>query len=212
MSDYIAISSPNPTTVYPSIYFHRFHGYYDSTLTDINELISAYAVSFQTRHLIAISLAFSLSAFHVPIILSLDTFRCFLWAYVLDDAYNIIRSFINTILTKPHTSCRDKIHISMYYLSRPVRSEVRQVFLPFSPWVSDTRHVGGTIHLWIAFVETNFITVSLCRLYRAFDYSIVAYRIANRSISGNPSRRYPVIWFLGLSVLLWFYIVPNLFS
>lgn len=161
MNDYIAISSPNPTTAYPSFHFHGFHGYCGSTLTDMNELISAYAVSSQVRHLIATSLAFSLSAFHVPIILSLNTFRCFLWAYVLDDACNIIRSFIYPILTKPHTSCRDKIHISMYYRFRPVHSEVRQAFLSFSPWVFDTRHVGDTIHLWIAFVKIFLYGLSL---------------------------------------------------
>lgn len=52
---------------------------------------------------------------------------------------------------------------------RLVHSEFRQYFHTFSPWISDPRHIGNTIHLWTAFVSglKTSLTVALCRLHRA---------------------------------------------
>ena len=66
----------------------------------------------------------------------------------------------------------------------------------------DPRPMGYTIRLRTAFVLFAQITVSLSRLYRAFNIHITTNTNANRSIRESVSGRYSFIPLFRLSVLL----------
>ena len=63
------------------------------------------------------------------------TLRCLLWAWQLDSACNTVRNFISTNLTFPHCRCSMTACTFLYSNAyRPVHSQVRQIFLSFSPY------------------------------------------------------------------------------
>ena len=111
------------------------------------------------------------TAFHVPIILSQISFRCPLYAYVLDAACNDIRYFINSSLTLPHTSPR-KVSAHFYavyvqtrtFKGSPVRCEHSHHGIS-TPGIQVTQPTSGLLS-----VMASHTTVTLCRLYRASDH------------------------------------------
>lgn len=91
-------------------------------------------------------------------------------------ACNDARTFITTNLTHPRIPPCKVYCLSTASTFRLVHSEFRQYFHTFSPWISDPRHIGSTIHLWTAFVISlkTYLTAALCRLHRAYNRKAVA--------------------------------------
>ena len=122
------------TNGHPSTVFLQFHRYYAITFSWIKYSYS-HCLSCTTFHRRK-----SLHASTLPCsdnLIFTYTFRCLLWACVLDDACNIIGNFINASFTLPHT--RRIIATTAFLLHswfRPVHSEIRQWirFSTYSPW------------------------------------------------------------------------------
>ena len=87
-------------------------------------------------------------------------------------ACNGIRTFITTSFTNPRVP-REAREIAFRQIQtyRPVHSEVRQYFHTILTMSINTRHIGNAVHLWTGFVRSlkTSLTVTLCRLHRAFD-------------------------------------------
>lgn len=143
------------------------------------------------------------AASHVPIILSIHIYlgACSEPASPTAPS-NTVRCFVTAISTEPRWLSFSGRRTFLYApWFRPVHSQVRQAFLPFSPYIfcrpPAYRSQPPPLETFRLRCITAAITVTLCRLHRASDRISAACRSIRVGISG----RYPVILPIELSVL-----------
>ena len=96
-------------------------------------------------------------------------------------ACNDAWTFITTNFTRPQIPPWKVYCLSTVSTFRLVHSEFRQYFHTFSPWVSDPRHIGNTIHLWTAFVHS----LSPCLRLLSADFTEL-YKLLERAVACSP--------------------------
>lgn len=125
----------------------------------------------------------TLSAFHVPIILSVHISLGFLYNPVPTSSRKFdARFFINTNLTQPlEPSFEDKLHFYSH-IFRAVHSRIRQSFYRHSHhrYFIDVRPITTRPPL-VRISSHNCVGMVLSRLYRAYDLLFLNYKKAIRS-------------------------------